>query len=69
MARVPHRRRGVQTNTPTDDAVPEPRAEPCLTKKTLELCGHEHSRMRCARTKGHDGQHEALSLDGPNQWR
>jgi hypothetical protein len=68
MARVPHRRDLVQANTQSDDAIPEMLPEPCHTKKTIELCGHEHGRMRCTRTKDHDGQHESLSLEGPNRW-
>ncbi len=68
MARVAHRREVVQTNSRTDDAIPEPLPEISHTKKTVELCGHEHDRMRCTRTKGHDGRHESLSLEGSRRW-
>lgn len=52
----------------TDDAIPELLPEPQHTRKTVELCGEDHDRMRCTRTKGHDGQHESLTLDGPRRW-
>ena len=64
MARVQHPSEVVQTN----EAVPELLPEISHTKKTVELCGHERERMRCTRTKGHDGPHESLSLDGPERW-
>ena len=59
----------VPTNAPnSEDAIPEPLPEIFQTKKTVELCGVEHARMRCTRTKGHDGPHESLALDGPQRW-
>jgi hypothetical protein len=58
----------VQTQPQTDDAIPELLPEPQHTRKTVELCGSEHDRLRCARTKGHDGQHQSLALDGPHCW-
>lgn len=67
-ARVPHRRERVQTTLPTDDAIPELLPETMHTRKTVELCGKDHDHMRCTRTKGHDGQHEALTLEGPRRW-
>lgn len=67
MACVQHRCGAVQTNH-GDDAIPQLLLEPFQTKKTVELCGHEHEHMRCVRTKGHDGPHESLSLDGPARW-
>lgn len=68
MAHGPHRRDVVQINTQTDDAIPELLSETYHTKKTVELCGHTNDRVRCTRTKGHDGQHESISLEGPNRW-
>jgi hypothetical protein len=68
MACIRHCRGLVQINAQTDDAIPELLPEPYHTKKTVELCGHEQDRMRCTRTKGHDGQHESLSLEGPSRW-
>jgi hypothetical protein len=53
-----------------EDATPELLAETQVqhTRKTVELCGAENGRQRCTRNKGHDGQHEALALDGPLLW-
>ncbi|MGE5181546.1 MAG: hypothetical protein ACM31C_05775 [Acidobacteriota bacterium] len=55
-------------NPRIDDAIPELLPDISHTKKTVELCGHEHDRMRCTRIKGHDGLHESLSLDGARHW-
>jgi len=51
-----------------DQAIPELLLESNPTKKTVELCGEERDRMRCTRTKGHDGGHESMHVDGPQRW-
>jgi len=58
----------VQTNTQTVDGVPELLPEISHTKKTVELCGCEQARLRCTRTKGHEGPHESLAMEGPQRW-
>lgn len=68
MACAAHRGDAVPTTPQTDDAIPEPLTEPFQTKRTVELCGQEQGRMRCTRTKGHDGQHESLAVEGSQRW-
>ena len=65
MAREPHRRSDVDTS----EGIPEAFLELQRTSKTVELCGKEHERLRCMRTKGHDGDHECLGVRGPIRWR
>ena len=65
MAREPHRRRDVDNR----EGIPEPLLELQRTSKTVELCGQEHDRKRCMRSKGHDGTHECLGLHGPVRWQ
>lgn len=39
----------------------EKNAEPAQTdeRKTIDLCGAEHTGARCVRERGHHGQHES----------
>lgn len=64
MAREPHRGGDVDTS----EGIPEAFLELQRTSKTVELCGEEHDRQRCMRSKGHDGAHECLGLHGPVRW-
>ena len=50
------------------EGIPEALTELQRTSKTVELCGDERDRRRCMRTKGHDGAHECLGLNGPIRW-
>jgi hypothetical protein len=51
------------------EGVPEELLELQRTSKTIELCGEEKDRLRCMRSKGHDGPHECLALEGSSRWQ
>lgn len=38
-------------------------------RKTRELCGAEHDRLRCVRPKGHTDDHEALTPTEVCTWK
>jgi hypothetical protein len=48
----------------------KPEPQPTVDeRKTKELCGAEHEGVRCMRSKGHAGEHEALTPLVPIRWR
>jgi hypothetical protein len=48
----------------------KPEPQPSVDeRKTKELCGAELSGLRCMRSKGHAGEHEAMTALQPIRWR